>query len=171
MKGSYTIEAALICPWILFSVIMLWYLGFFQHNRVVCSAICKEAAYAGLEAVRCKEDVEAGVQRVLDDRLNWLPGNPHIETEVNISRSEIQVCVNMEMEFPFIFWKGTEMGEVWELSEEMTLPIVEPVRNIRTLRSLEEFNNTLAGEDEEGDVSGAGRIQTGINKKYAGVEG
>jgi len=143
MKGSYTIEIALLSPWIIISVIFLWYLGFFQHNKVVCQAICKEAAYAGLEAKRCKEDVEAAVHNVLNTRCDWLPGDPQIEKEANIRGNEICVRMDLTMEYPFSFFPGTVIDEEWKVSEEVTLSFTEPVKVIKELRKIEKLKNGL----------------------------
>jgi len=158
MKGSYTAEAALICPWIFFSVIFLWYMGFFQHNRVACRAICKEAAYAGMEAKRRMEDVEAAAQKVLEDNLDWLPGNPDIETMIHVDKGEIYVRIEMTMGFPFEIFSGTLIGETWKASEEETLALINPVREIRKIRTAERLKDVLTEKMEEGGFSDEGGI-------------
>ena len=158
MKGSCTVEAAMVFPWILFSVIFIWYLGFFQHNKAVCQAICREAVYVCLEAKNCRKDVESAMQKVLEEQTAWLPGNPDTDTNAEVEGSKLYAKIDMTMEFPFAFFNKTKLGGTWEITGEASLWAEYPVKEIRVLRKIEKLNDALQREDERGAYSDDGGI-------------
>ena len=56
LHGSYTVEAAVVCPMIFLVIVLIWYLGAFWHNQIVCQAVCQEAVYAGMNGTERNTD-------------------------------------------------------------------------------------------------------------------
>ncbi len=134
MKGSYTAEAACVCPLILFSLVFLWYLGFYQHNRIACQAICREAVYKGLDAERDERDGRAAALAVLSAQSGNLFSVDDIRTEATVSGKVIKASMTVRMHFPFGIWKGNGAGGDWVIEEHASLVIEHPAKVIRNLR-------------------------------------
>lgn len=147
MKGSYTVEAALICPWILFSIILVWYLGFYEHNQTACQAICREAVYVGLEAKRCGRDIEAAMQAVLEEQGKMLPGMQKLETDVSVTKKRVTAKMRVSMQFPFSIWQNTENSEAWTISKEASASAEHPVNVLRAFRRAERLQDMLSDDE------------------------
>ena len=137
MKGSYTIEAALIIPVVVFSVFFVWFLGFYKHNQTACQAICREAVYVGLEAGRCDKDVEAAMYQVLEEQSRFLPGAKETEIEISAGKKELEAKLNVTMKVPFVFLGSSEMPKVWTVSGQAAISSRHPVSEVRQMRRLE----------------------------------
>lgn len=61
VKGSYTVEAALILPIILFIIIGLLYLGFYLHDKVKIQSIIDDTTTRGRELIQFETDLETGL--------------------------------------------------------------------------------------------------------------
>ncbi|QHQ60242.1 hypothetical protein Ana3638_05160 [Anaerocolumna sedimenticola] len=61
VKGSYTIEAALIFPTILFIITSLIYLGFYLHDQDKLEAILDEYLIKGRDFIQYEADMQTGV--------------------------------------------------------------------------------------------------------------
>ena len=61
VKGSYTVEAALILPCIFFIIIGLLYLGFYVHDKVKIQAIINQTAIKGRALIRNETDMYTGL--------------------------------------------------------------------------------------------------------------
>lgn len=61
VKGSYTVEAALILPIILFIIIGLLYLGFYLHDKVKVQSVIDDTATRGRELIQFETDLETGL--------------------------------------------------------------------------------------------------------------
>lgn len=61
VKGSYTVEAALILPCIFFIIIGLLYLGFYVHDKVKIQAIINETAIKGRALIQNETDMNTGL--------------------------------------------------------------------------------------------------------------
>lgn len=128
VKGSYTVEAALIFPFILYIIIALIYLGFYLHDYGKIQAIIHEGQIRGKGLVINEVDMNTGVLSY-DDYLNrtvfypvdndfdnkelkiksFIYSYSHeklliskiIDIKVRVKASKITITVNMKINFPF----------------------------------------------------------------------
>lgn len=135
-------EAACICPLVVLSVLFLWYLGFYQHNRIVCQGICREAVYKGLDAKYDQRDVTAAVLEVLDTQTSALFAVDDIRTECTAAGRTIEASLQVRMHFPFGIWKGTETDGAWMIEEQASVSGEHPVIVIRRLRRLQKLRGS-----------------------------
>lgn len=135
-------EAACVCPLVILSVLFLWYLGFYQHNRIACQGICREAVYKGLDAKRDQQDVAAAVQEVLDKQSAGLLAVDDIRTECSVVGRNIEASMWVRMHFPFGIWKGTEADGEWLIEEQASVSGEHPVTAIRRLRRLQRLRGS-----------------------------
>ena len=163
MKGSITAEAACVCPMVLFSLILVWYLGCYQHNRVATQAVCREAVCKGLEAAIDGKDVRAAAQEAVKKQEKAFFMAEQTDAAIEASGRSIRVCVTVYMRFPFGIWKGTGVNGAWLIQEKSEASEESPVAVIRRLRRIKR----LQGEDEDHD----GRRSEGDDRELSGAGG
>lgn len=152
VKGSYTIEAALIFPCILFVIISLIYLGFYLHDYGKVQAILYESQTRGKGLIRNEVSMNSGVQSYQDylDRTIFYPIDNDFKykqnqisnfinkrckdklliselsnVDVKVSSSNIKLSVGINFQFPFGILKiffNGSEGVVIENSEKIHNP-------------------------------------------------
>lgn len=153
VKGSYTIEASLIFPFILYIIIALIYLGFYLHDYGKMQAIIYEGQIRGKGLVINEVNMDTGILSY-DDYLNrtvFYPIENDFENKelqiknfinscshdklliskikdikVEVKASNITITVSMKMNFPFNFLEKLffESGNiVIENKEKNTQPV------------------------------------------------
>ncbi len=68
-RGSYTIEAAFIFPFVMSVIVLLIYLSFFIHDRAVMDAASYQAALRGSLVTAGKSDFTAKAEKAGDELL------------------------------------------------------------------------------------------------------
>lgn len=128
VKGSYTVEAALILPLIFFIIIGLIYLGFYVHDSVKIQSIIDETLIKARNLVQRDADISTGtvdyeaylnrnllypyfsdfkdkeseIKTYMLDRLNsglFIAKPKNIN--IKVESFDIHIEVEAEMEFPF----------------------------------------------------------------------
>ena len=135
LEGSYTVEAAFICPVLLLVIVLIWYLGAFWHNQIICQAVCQEAVYAGMKAKWEGKDEAAAMQRVLSEQTGNLFLADHVQGQQQVQGNRLKTSMSAEMHFPLHFLPGLDT-RVWEISEQAEVTAEHPVTAIRKIRRL-----------------------------------
>lgn len=133
--GSYTVEAAVICPVIFLVIVLIGYLGAFWHNQVVCQAVCQEAVYAGMKAKWEGKDEAAAMQNVLSEQANHLFLAEQVQGQQKVQGKRLKASMTAEMRFPLCFLPGMHT-DPWEISEQAELQTEHPITAIRKIRRL-----------------------------------
>lgn len=152
VKGSYTVEAALIFPFILYIIIALIYLGFYLHDYGKIQAIIHEGQIRGKGQVINDVDMDTGVLSYNDylNRTVFYPVDNDFDNKevkiknfiysycheklliskvndikVEVKASNITITVNMKANFPFNSIEKLFLGNeniVIESKEKNTQP-------------------------------------------------
>lgn len=157
VKGSYTVEAALIFPFILFIILALIYLGFYLHDVAKMQAIIHKSLVKGSAFIRNEMDINTGAISYEDylDRTIFYPiDNDFYRKEseiknylynqsadrffisqikdinVDISSSRIKINLSLDIKFPIISL-GVFLTESSNLIFEMEGKIHDPMNFIR----------------------------------------
>ena len=136
--GSYTVEAAVVCPMIFLVIVLIWYLGAFWHNQIVCQAVCQEAVYAGMKAKWEGKDEAAAMQRVLSEQSSHLFLADQAQGRQKVQGNRLKASMTAEMRFPLRFLPGMNT-ESWKISEQAELQTEHPVTAIRKMRRLQRW--------------------------------
>lgn len=124
-KGSFTVEAAVVVPLLLFAIGIIMTLLFYCHDKNVLAGVVSEAAL--IEAGRSeREDYEG----LVEDALFWFEG-PRIEVTEN--GGTIVVIAT------------AERGGIC-IREEAMVTITTPEKFIRNVRKIESI---VGGENED----------------------
>ncbi len=137
VEGSYTVEAALIFPFILYIIIALIYLGFYLHDYGKMQAIIHEGQIRGKGLVINETDMNTGVlsydnylKRTVfypvdndfeskEEKIkNFIYSKGHdnllaakiIDIDVEVRDSSITIIVKMEIKFPIRILESFFLG-------------------------------------------------------------
>lgn len=132
LKGSYTIEASLLFPFILMILILIIYFSFFIHDRCIMHAAAYTAALRGSQILNEDEDVfskvEKSSQELLENRL--LAVRNHA-TDIQISEQEISVLYEGAIRIPV--WSFPDIP----IKVRGTAKRIDNVKFIRECRIIE----------------------------------
>lgn len=129
VRGSYTIEAALIFPFILFIITALIYLGFYLHDQNKLEIVINETLLRGRNLIRNEANMETGgidyeeyykrgifyslqdnlfekqqkIYKYLIAQLNngFFLADPY-SVNVTVSHTELSIDIKADMVLPFI---------------------------------------------------------------------
>lgn len=90
-KGSFTIEAAMLIPIILFLIATMITILFYWHDRTVLKGLVYETAVIGAEKVSDTGELETYANELLEGKLLWFP-----TATVTVEKEENQVVVKAE---------------------------------------------------------------------------
>lgn len=100
-KASFTVEASLIFPFILFSLVLVIYSGFYIHDRAALDAIAFESALRGSEIRYIGADIK-GITEGLGKRLleNSTLACKSVQLSAEASEDEVVVTCKGEFDLP-----------------------------------------------------------------------
>ncbi len=138
IKASYTIEAALLFPFILAVLVLLIFESFFIHDRTVINAASNLAALRGSRITDPGSDI-AGIVRDMGERETdgRLLSTRDLSLDVQVSDSEVTVTCTGEFEIPagILPVPGFDFGER-EIRVIAKSKRRDPAEFIRTCRFL-----------------------------------
>lgn len=125
-KGSFTIEASVIIPFIVMVLAAVIYLAFFLYDRCTLERAAAMAALRGSQEVWGNQNLQyeitdEGIDNVLE---NNLLGTSHVEKCVKVKGDQMYVLLKMEYKW-------------WDFSAEAEKKVVNPVTFIRNCRKAE----------------------------------
>ncbi len=135
VKGSLTIEAALIVPIVIFTVLFILYTAFYMHNRAVIQEAAYETAIYGTTLNRkdtnnMKQNMQIKYQNSIEGRLISM-GKPQIAMEVKDHNVIVQIQGAM-MTVPIGFLPDYNSEDVWA---RKSVSFKNPVQIIRLKRA------------------------------------
>ena len=136
LKGSFTIEAALIFPMVVFVVIFIVYSAFYMHNEaVICGAVYETAIYG---STLDKTDVNV-MQKKMLEKYNQSIGhrlismdNPQVKIEVN--GKDVKVKIRGVMKTASIGFIPDYNG--FAITAEKIVSYSNPIDKIRVLKTM-----------------------------------
>lgn len=138
LKGSFTLEAALLMPLILACIIVIMYLSFYIHNQAALYSIAYEGA---LKASQLNADERSEIYSIIDGLLeNKLLGAGTINKQVKIDGKSIKVFLSGSMSVPGFEIMNLLMPygglSIFGESEIQTKDTVALIRNYRLVDKL-----------------------------------
>lgn len=143
VKGSYTVEAALLMTVIVPLLVGIIYLGFYLHN----GAMMQNSAYelAVLESLQCGEEGETLVaDRKQSITSQAFPGLKDIQTEVNRGKKKVSVKLYGDFRVPGLvmrFFCNNQM----RIFADAELTVMDPGKTITRMHLLKKL--TEEGRD------------------------
>ncbi|MFA9376866.1 MAG: TadE family protein [Lachnotalea sp.] len=144
LKGSYTIEAALLMPIIVGTTVILIYMSFFLHDRAVVyeGAIFLANKYTNEQNVtnqEIKQKLGLESEQVINERVIC---TKNINTQIVVTNKEISVTINGKFYFPNMYVVNTIFNkEVLDISITKKIKRENPVSFIRQCIKIEKLLN------------------------------
>lgn len=152
-KGSSTIEASLIMPFILTIIVLLVYLSFFLYNRVELTA---DAYLCALRGSRMEQDnAKETYQRMKKESKRLIKGNllwaDSCREEMKVKGNTIHVTYSMSIQIPGkVIFDRAFNNNTWNYTITKKVKKLQPVSFIRKCRKLTSINKQ-SGEDRENE--------------------
>lgn len=148
LKGSYTIEAALLMPLILGTIVILIFTSFFLHDRAVIyeGAISLANKYSNEQKLsndRIKQKLEAESRQVINDKVLC---TKNISTQITVSNKEIIVKSQGNFYFPNMYVaQAVFRKQNFDIEVTKKMKRLDPVSFIRNCRKVEKIINRISG--------------------------
>ena len=141
LKGSFTVEASLIFPFIMGVIVFLIYMSFFLHDRSVMKSCAYQAALKGSLIRTSVADMEAEARKAaVYDIDGLLLATGDLKTEVSVSGKDVTVSYSGNLRVPrgILFMKiaGTENIPVEGKATAGQKDAIEFIRKCRTAEYL-----------------------------------
>ena len=140
LKGSYTIEAALLTPFFVGIVILVIYLGMYFYDVSALQAMAEQSAQKAAANQNAKrkaaaDEVKRDIQKNSRGSLFFAR---NVQVEVSVSGSETRTVVSGNMKIPafYIINKLVNRND-WKIKLSARASITNPVEFIRKVRVVE----------------------------------
>lgn len=135
VRGSYTVEAAVIVPMVLFVLLFIIYSAFYMHNQAVLNIAAYETAVYGSTLNPAEEEIKEKMSgkymEAIKGRLIAMK-RPDVYVQVDGSRVTVKTCG--EMQTISVGWLPTYDGEKIEV--EKTVEYQNPVHKLRLWNTI-----------------------------------
>ena len=139
-KGSFTLEIALLMPFLLLTLLLSVYLSFYIYDRLLITQSTFIAAYRGSRELNQNNDAvyqktKEELEQLLDNQLLAFVGR---EDKITVRYGEIEVQVEGTINIPFrIVSNSSQTAEGWSINIKNYVNRLEPEDFIRNVRRLE----------------------------------
>lgn len=143
-KGSYTIEAAILFPIILFLIIHIIYAGWWLHNQCVLEASAITVAVHGCSICETQiqnssEELQTYAEQLVKKRLI---GQILVETDVKcVGGTKVTVHYTGKMQYPF-----SGIGKFFGKEEFLTMQTECSRTVVKTSKMIQAYQILKAGE-------------------------
>lgn len=139
LKGSYTVEASLLFPFILTVIVMIIYLAFFIHDRCVMNTAAYQAALRGSREKSSSGKAIGITEKAAEELLaGTLIATENVSHDVNITDKEISVIYEGTMKIPAgILFMRINGSEGIPIKVKSTAIRKDPIKFIRECRFIE----------------------------------
>ena len=135
-KNAYmTVEASLVMPVILGSIIFTIYIGFYLYNVCTIKQTAYIAALRGSQMVNgsCGE-IETYVGKELEKLLgNRVLAKERLESKIDVLSHKVRVKIMLDMHMPFFHWISSKVG-FWTIEAKAEANRIYPMDVIRNVR-------------------------------------
>lgn len=137
-KGTYTVEAAILIPMILFVMVGLLTASFYLHDRAVLQAAVCEISSAGSNAMSDKEQkkaIDEAKKRIKEGRLM---GSKNLSGKADGDQTKVSASYKAQYPVPgmaavFYPQRNIQISVSWE---KETVEAADMIRKIRGVRKL-----------------------------------
>ena len=138
IDGYFSVEAALVFPLIIGTILSLMYLGFYQYDRCMLEFDMAAIALAGCS---CEDDEKGAVLDKMERMaaefskekyIAWEADDIHIEVNGN----RVSASGGGNLHFPFGFLIRKEINGVWEVVTAYENKRLDPVAFVRGYKKI-----------------------------------
>lgn len=138
VKGYFSVEAALVFPIVVGTIMLLMYLGFYQYDRCMLEF---DVAMIALRGSCCDEKETEGVLDEMERAARELSGEKYIVWEAESIRVEmkgtrVRALGGGKLSFPFGFLLQKGTNGVWEAEANYENKRLDPVTFIHWYKRM-----------------------------------
>lgn len=135
VRGSYTVEAAVIVPMVIFVLLFIIYSAFYMHNQAVLNTAAYETAVYGSTLNPAEEKIREKMSgKYMDAIKGRLIAMKSPDVNVQVDDSRVTVKIRGEMQTISVGWLPTYDGERIEV--EKTVEYQNPVHKLRLWNTI-----------------------------------
>jgi hypothetical protein len=143
--GYFTVEAALLFPFVLGVILLVIYLWFYSYDRCLMEQDCAIALVEALGERGVSPEERVGIllekyeSIYKDEYVGWIPQ----AAEASYSKGVLSIKQSGKLRFPFrglIFWNGKD---VWTAKVSYKGSVIKKMFGIRTYRKI---NGLIQGD-------------------------
>lgn len=135
VRGSYTVEAAVIVPMVVFVLLFIIYSAFYMHNQAVLNTAAYETAVYGSTLDPAEEKIKGKMSgKCMDAIRGRLIAMKSPDIYVQVDGSRVTVKIHGEMQTISAGWLPTYDGEKIEV--EKTVEYQNPVHKLRLWNTI-----------------------------------
>lgn len=138
-QGYFSVEAALIMPIVLYSLIFVIYIGFFQYNRCLLLQDSYRMLLRGEQIKKDNNDEVCAELKRQDARWyydKYMLSNFGGKT-IEVSYNQIRIAQEMSINIPFSMLQDWTKGKQWKTDIDIAVSRMRPVETIRNCRKVE----------------------------------
>ena len=140
-----TLEASFVVPWVIFIIVWLIYLGYFEYDR--CLIFQDDYSLATQTAARIADTGDK--QEWLDSHIPGQIGSKYmgtsgVTTEGRVSSTEIRVSSSMKVSHPLSYHAGMIPSSNWNISDSVSADNFSYPKRLRLFRAA---GRVLGGAD------------------------
>ncbi|MCR5775602.1 MAG: pilus assembly protein [Lachnospiraceae bacterium] len=141
LKGSYTVEAALIFPFIMGVIVFIIFISFYLHDRAVMESCAYQAALKGSLERKDIGEMEKEARKAAEYNISGLLlATEDLSTEVGIEGKRVTVRYSGVLRIPqgalFMRIAGTDHIDVRGEGQALQKDAIEFIRNCRSVSHI-----------------------------------
>ncbi len=138
MKGSYTVEMAMLFPLIMVSIIVVIYMAFFIHDRTVMSVAAYQSAMRAARITDETVDVASEAEKACKDILKKrFISTKNLNVKVSANVSKVKVSCKADFVIPNgVIWIKELRSRGFRLSAERQATRLNPTEHVRVIRKV-----------------------------------
>ncbi len=137
IEGYFTVEAAMILPMVLMTIVLIMYLLFFQYNRCLME---QDIGILTLRGIALQVEDNQDRMKQLKEQAAGLYDEKYIaweNSEIELTLEKGTICVEQSGWIKFPFWGGIfKENRVWTTSVIDEKQIISPVSFVRNCRKI-----------------------------------
>lgn len=139
-RGSFTVEASLLMPFLVVIILILFYFTLYMYNRgVMQSAVCRGAKQLFYNMTGSNEEIEkACTQVILMDLEGNMVAVKDINLTVEVTATKVEISLKGVLNAPELLkWEFMDLQELWTMRLEWSEPRLHPAEIIQRGQQME----------------------------------
>ncbi len=134
--GYMTVEASFIVPWVVFIIVWIIYLGYFEYDRCLLFQDNYMLASQAGSIIKTKEDRSEWLNSHLRGQYgNKYMGTGNVDASGEITGSQVRVRSSLTVSHPLAYHAGMIPSSNWHISDEVHVDYYSFTKRIRLFRS------------------------------------
>ncbi|MCR4595755.1 MAG: hypothetical protein K5673_03125 [Lachnospiraceae bacterium] len=136
-NGYMTVEAAFVVPWVVFILVWIIYLGYFEYDRCLLfqdNYMLASQTASGIRSVEAQSEwMNSHMKKQYG--IKYM-GTGRVESQGEVTDSEVVVSSSLTVKHPLSYHAGMIPSSNWSISDEVHADNYSFTKRIRLFRSV-----------------------------------